>query len=69
MEYFELGNYRGDAVTKNTGYNKAFSEYRWETAARWFAPVSIGCVVIAAAVVTVRIVRRRRSKRKKGDGI
>lgn len=69
MEYFELGNYRGDAVTKNTGYNKAFSEYRWETAARWFAPVSIGCVVIAAAVVTVRIVRRRRSKRKRGDGI
>lgn len=35
MEYFELGNFRGDTVTKTTGYNKAFSEFRRETAAKW----------------------------------
>lgn len=69
MEYFEQGNYRGDAVTKNTGYNKAFSEYRRETAARWFAPAAIGCLTVAAAATAFRTVRRHRSNRRKGDGV
>lgn len=35
MDYFELGNFRGDKITNTTGYNKAFSEFRRETAAKW----------------------------------
>ncbi len=66
MRCFELGNYRGDSVTKNTGFNKAYAEYRRETAAHWFAPVAIGCAAIAAAAVILRRVRRK--KRKDGAG-
>ena len=68
MTYFTLGNYRGDAVTKNTGFNKAFSEFRRETAARWFAPAAVVCLAALAAAVVIRQLRRRRGKGKGGDG-
>ena len=48
MEYFELGNFRGDNITKTTGFNKAFSEYRRVMAAKWLGPMVITIVVLLA---------------------
>ena len=65
MEYFELGNCRGDTVTKSTGYNKAFSEYRRAVASDWLAPAVIAVLVIAAGIKGVRLYRRRRKNEGK----
>lgn len=62
MEYFELGNFRGDTVTKTTGYNKAFSEFRRETAAKWLGPAVIIVVILLIAWQGFRFWR----KKKKG---
>ena len=45
MDYFELGKFRGDKITNTTGYNKAFSEFRRETAAKWLGPAVITVAV------------------------
>ena len=62
MKYFELGNYRGDKVTKTTGYNKAFSEYRRDVAAKWLGPVVIILVVLVLGYYAFRLYRKRRHK-------
>ena len=62
MEYFELGNYRGDKVTKTTGYNKAFSEYRRDVAAKWLGPVVVVLVVLVLGYYVFRIYRKRRRR-------
>ena len=62
MEYFELGNYRGDKVTKTTGYNKAFSEYRRDVAAKWLGPGVVVLVVLVLGYYVFRIYRKRRRR-------
>ncbi len=64
MQYFLLGNYRGDKITNMTGYNKAFTEFRRETAARY---LGIGVVVLLLLAILWRlwrILQRRRRKRE-----
>ncbi len=61
MEYFELGNFRGDTVTKTTGYNKAFSEFRRETAAKWLGPAVITVVALFIAWRVFRFFRKRKA--------
>lgn len=60
MEYFELGNFRGDTVTKTTGYNKAFSEFRRETAAK-AGPAVITVVALFIAWRVFRFFRKRKA--------
>ena len=51
MDYFYLGNLRGDRVVLDSGYNKAFTQYRRELLMAWWwvillaAAVLIGCGV------------------------
>lgn len=60
MEYFELGNYRGDKVTLTSGYNKAFSEYRRVVASKFLGPFVIAVVVIIATYYLYRRLSKRR---------
>lgn len=60
MEYFELGNYRGDKVTLTSGYNKAFTEYRRVVASRFLGPTVIAIVAIAVGCSLYKRLHRRK---------
>ena len=62
MEYFKLGNYRGDTVTLTTGYNKAFSEYRRTMASKLLGPVVITIIVAAAAYFLYQRLKKRKKQ-------
>lgn len=65
MEYFEMGNYRGDTITKSTGYNKAFAEYRRETASKWLPIFVISLVVLFVVIKLARyLIRRKKNERE-----
>ena len=68
MRYFELGNFRGDKITNTTGYNKAFSEYRRQTAAKWLGPIVITIVVIALGVWVFRLIKKKKGHLSKKGG-
>lgn len=63
MEYFKLGNYRGNEVTGTGGYNKAFTEYRKEQVHKYLFKTLL---IVALAVVCFYLFRllRKRSKDK-----
>ena len=63
MEYFKLGNYRGNEVTGTGGYNKAFTEYRKELVHKYLFKTLL---IVALAVVCFYLFRllRKRSKDK-----
>lgn len=63
MEYFKLGNYRGNKVTGTGGYNKAFSEFRKEEVHKYLFKT---LVIIALGAVCFYLFRllRKRSKDK-----
>lgn len=67
MDYFELGNFRGDKITNTTGYNKAFSEFRRETAAKWLGPAVITVVALAAGWWGWRFWRRKKKGTNRGE--
>lgn len=49
-------------MTKTTGYNKAFSEYRRDVAAKWLGPVVVVLVVLVLGYYVFRIYRKRRRR-------
>ena len=67
MDYFELGNFRGDKITNTTGYNKAFSEFRRETAAKWLGPAVITVVALAAGWWGWRFWGRKKKGTNRGE--
>lgn len=56
MEYFKLGNFRGDKITNATGYNKAFIEYRRIQASKLLGP---SVIVIVAFYIGYALYKRR----------
>jgi tetratricopeptide (TPR) repeat protein len=61
MEYFKLGNMRGDLILQESGYNKALSEYRSE-----YLTSNLGTILTAALIlITVLIVWQIISSAKK----
>ena len=60
MQYFMLGNYRGDKITGTSGYNKAFFEYRRQIATAFFGPVVVTAVVFIVAGTAYKRYRKRR---------
>ena len=61
MKYFMLGNIRGDKVTRTSGYNKAFFEYRREMASSYFGPVILITIIF---IVVFAIYKRYRKGRR-----
>ncbi len=62
MEYFKLGNYRGDKVTLTSGYNKAFSEERRVIASEYLGPFVITVAVLIAGFYVFRRIRKHKKK-------
>lgn len=48
MAYFKLGNFRGDRVVLDSGYNKAFTQYRRELLMQWWWAFLLGAVLVVA---------------------
>jgi len=62
MEYFKLGNFRGDKITNTTGYNKAFIEYRRIQASKLLGPFVIVIVVLYIGYSFYKSRRKRTGK-------
>jgi tetratricopeptide (TPR) repeat protein len=60
MECFKKGNYRGNSVTGQDGYNVAFSLFRKQAAALWL-PVGFACLL--ALYLTFRGMKYWRKRR------
>lgn len=67
MEYFQLGNMRGDQILQDSGYNKALSEYRKQVLINNLGPVLTILLVLAAVIVAVKIRLKRKKKGQKKD--
>lgn len=66
MDYFELGNFRGDKITNTTGYNKAFSEFRRETAAKWLGPAGYHCCGAGRGLVGLALLAAEKEGNEQG---
>lgn len=54
MDYFRLGNFRGDKVVLDSGYNKAFTQYRRDVLMQWWWAFLLGGLGLAALVILWR---------------
>ena len=54
MDYFELGNFRGDRIVQQSGYNKAFSLYRNKILTDYWWMFILG---IVALCIVVRVIK------------
>lgn len=60
MEYFKLGNYRGNKVTGTGGYNKAFTEYRKEQVQKHLFKALLIAALAAGCFYLLRLLKKRR---------
>lgn len=65
LEYFKLGNYRGDRATKLGGFNEAFNEVRKEFIRSYIAVILVAITVIIIGVKLLRKRDKRRSSEKR----
>lgn len=59
MAYFKLGNFRGDRVVLDSGYNKAFTQYRRELLMQWWWAFLLGAVLVVSALAVGRRLWRK----------
>ena len=63
MHYFELGNFRGDKIVMQSGYNKAFSLYRDDILTDyWWIMLLIVAALIALISLFKRFLRKSNAK-------
>lgn len=63
MHYFELGNFRGDQVVMQSGYNKAFSLYRDNILTNYWWMMLLGAAAVIAVIsVLKRLLRKSNAK-------
>ncbi|MHB1453025.1 MAG: hypothetical protein ACYCYM_03575 [Saccharofermentanales bacterium] len=65
MEYFKLGDMRGDTVLQESGYNKALSEYRSQYLGQNLSAIltaAIALLLVIAVFRTTAYIRKRKNK-------
>jgi tetratricopeptide (TPR) repeat protein len=62
MEYFELGNYRGDRATKLGGFNEAFNEVRKNFIRSHIAVILLVIITLYIGMKLVKRAKRKRSR-------
>ncbi len=62
MEYFLQGNYKGQSSVQDSGYNKAFSEYRSAVLMQNLAWIVLGAVVLIVVVIFFKKLCKRRGR-------
>ncbi|HBQ63578.1 MAG TPA: hypothetical protein DD727_01345 [Clostridiales bacterium] len=61
MEYFELGNYRGSATSRDNGYTKAMTEYRKDYLRDNFGIFASSLLAAVALLWLLRFLKRRKT--------
>lgn len=67
MEYFELGNYRGNSASRDNGYTKAMSEYRKEYLRSNLGVILSILSILILTLWTFRYIKKRRNKKQYMD--
>ncbi len=67
MEYFRLGNFRGDRATQMGGYNESFTRYR-QSVLRDYLGIVFSGILILAAIFIVRAYYKKKKVNLAGRG-